>query len=171
MNDSATSAFGRAPSASWGRRESSSNLFSRLPSSSSLSRVFSRTSSSARQGRARWGSALLAMDQQANSGADVLEIVNHPVASYGQVSEIYACIPVSRIYCAAHANTRFSNQECFVWQGFWTGVIKCSADLDHTEVFLVRKSEWRKILNMLSTTDVNEVLAFLLEHPSFQVSL
>lgn len=87
MNDSATGAIGRAPSASWGRRESSANLFTRLPSSSSLSRMFSRSSSSAKQGRARWGSALLAMDQHAYSGADVLEIVNHPVASYGQVSE------------------------------------------------------------------------------------
>jgi hypothetical protein len=75
------------------------------------------------------------------------------------------------MHSAAHANTMFSNPECFVWQGFWTGVIKCSADLDHTEVFLVGKPEWRKILNMMSTIDVNEVLAFLLEHPSFQVSL
>jgi CRP-like cAMP-binding protein len=53
-------------------------------------------------------------------------------------------------------------------QGFWTGLLTCFANEDDSEVFLVSKSEWRKILNSISMFDVSEVSSLLNSHPCFQ---
>jgi len=53
-------------------------------------------------------------------------------------------------------------------QGFWTGLITCFANEDDSEVFVVSKLEWRKILNSQSMLDVSEVSSLLNSHPCFQ---
>lgn len=53
-------------------------------------------------------------------------------------------------------------------QGFWTGMFYCFANQDDTELFIVNKSEYRKILTSHSTSDVSEVSSLLNSHPCFQ---
>ena len=52
--------------------------------------------------------------------------------------------------------------------GFWSGVVDCISDQDGTEVFAINKSEWRKIMSMLSNTEASDVVSFISKHPCFQ---
>lgn len=130
---------GRAGSAGFG--QSSANLFSRAGSSTN---VFSqRPSLLSRRpslSRSKWGS--------------VLSSIDHCEFLRSQSSE---------------EHLEFENQLVASYgQGFWNGVMACYADQDNTEVFLVSKTEWRKIHNMVVTSDVSEVESFLANHSCFQ---